>query len=382
MFSFLAINKLAININLHVTKATAISEPSDLAARKSSPWILNPAADILFCCGGAAWLLFILQNSISYFLAPSLVQMTSLTILTCSHLFSEAHVSATLFKIYRNKDTRERFAISTLWQPIIAAALCIVALKYTTFLGVLLKIYFLWLYQHFTGQAYGLILLYCIKSNYVMSKIDKSILAVLLYITASVPITYQLGQEAGSMKEFLGIDLPPWNFLPLQIHQFSQIMLLTVIIIFVLKLASNGARQSNQFPLPAILTLLTIVVGLSADQQQFGELWFYLPAFFHATQYLTITASQYIKEASNLAKAAQPKLAWKQVAIEEGLNYYKNLLLISVAIYVLLPVLIHFLGFNWQSSFASVFVVINLHHFATDAIIWKLRDKKTLRELV
>src|SRR5262245_59495387 len=75
-------------------------------------WILHPAIDLLFCCGGLVWLLFAFHY---FFVAPShnetLVSALSLLVILGTHVLSETHTSATLFRAYRTRETRERYAL-------------------------------------------------------------------------------------------------------------------------------------------------------------------------------------------------------------------------------------------------------------------------------
>ena len=51
-------------------------------------------------------------------------------------------------------------------------------------------------------------------------------------------------------------------------------------------------------------------------------------------------------------------------------------------IYVAMPRLLQEFGFSYTLAFATVFVTINIHHFLTDAAIWKLKDQKVRKVLL
>jgi hypothetical protein len=56
--------------------------------------------------------------------------------------------------------------------------------------------------------------------------------------------------------------------------------------------------------------LTTIIVSFIAIGEVHNTLWLLLPAFFHSTQYLVLTATQYLKEtAPSPLPAGKPSLA-------------------------------------------------------------------------
>lgn len=342
------------------------------------PWILNPVLDLLFCCGGLVWILLLFQDCILSNLNSRWSQIAATITLSSAHLFAEAHVSATFFKIYQSKESRQQFRLCSFWQTILTLCVCLAGLFFPPVTAALLKLYLLWVYQHFTGQAYGLILIYCMKAKFTLSAFERAILSLLLNCTAIEAITRQLLPSTESPQYFLGIDLPVWNFIPTQIHSTVYYLLLATIFVFAYIIIMRALKQQNLFPIPALLLLVTIVTAIST--QLADRLWIYLPAFFHATQYLAITASQYIKQQDGQSTPSNE--VWRKVVSLQGLNYYSNLLVLSVLLYVLVPAFLQLLGFPQALSFATIFVVLNLHHFASDAIIWKMRDPKTRSQLI
>jgi hypothetical protein len=320
----------------------------------------------------------VVQDLVLPVVNPSLAPTMGLVILASSHLFGEAHISATLFRIYGSDDMRNRFKTCTIWLPFLGLLLCVAGLFHPFVTAVMLKVYLLWVFQHFVGQAYGLCLLYCQKRHYTLSIFDKKLLLLMLNSAAAMAITAQLTSNNFSTENFLGQALPDWGFLPHSINTFCALLLQASVGALCVQICWKSLVGRQYFPLPALLMLLTVIATFTSNPS--ASLWLYLPAFFHATQYLAVTVSQYLKERQAAAENARD--IWKQIAQPVGLKYYSNLLVIAVLLYVLLPTLLSFCGFPRELTFASVFAVVNLHHFLTDMTIWKMRDSKTRNSLV
>jgi hypothetical protein len=55
---------------------------------------------------------------------------------------------------------------------------------------------------------------------------------------------------------------------------------------------------------------------------------------------------------------------------------------IGIFIYGGLPGLLQDFGFDYKVAFATIFCVINFHHFLIDAAIWRLRDPRVRNLLI
>src|SRR5262249_23760525 len=97
---------------------------------KVNGWILNPAIDLIFCCGGIVWLLlglhYLLVNVIH---VPQLEQILPLIAIAGTHAFGESHTMATLVRIYRSEESRRQYAPYARWAALGCAALAVAALS-------------------------------------------------------------------------------------------------------------------------------------------------------------------------------------------------------------------------------------------------------------
>jgi hypothetical protein len=145
-------------------------------ASSTYPWIFGPAFDLIFCCGGAVWLLFILQE-FARPLAGAIMNpvMTAIVILS-AHPWGEMHISATLFRIYESADSRKRHSVLCFWLAALAVLMFVCGTLVPELTGAYLRIYFLWIVQHYVGQSYGFVLLSAIKEPISWKKLISSCL--------------------------------------------------------------------------------------------------------------------------------------------------------------------------------------------------------------
>lgn len=345
-------------------------------------WIINPVCDLVFCCGGLIWLLCLAHCSLILF-DPSarLLMLFSACVEPVVHGFSEPHIAATLHRSFGNTQLRRRFFLHQSLVSALVLGLLVLGLTVQGFIGVLLKIYFLWVIQHFTAQSYGLVLLYCYKNNYALSQLDKRILSALMNCTALLAVVRQLSSAEFAPAEFLGQQIPVWGVLPIFAFHLCSFFLQVAILLFVFRCVANYFSLRKIFPIPALLIIITSIAIFATGTQLFGVLYLYAPAFFHAAQYLVLTLSCHLKGERDKHSLFAEKTHGESCIIV-CLNYYLLLLLISALVFLVFPAILRTFGVSYQFAFANVFCIFGLHHFATDATIWKLRDPQVRKSVV
>jgi hypothetical protein len=103
--------------------------------------------------------------------------------------------------------------------------------------------------------------------------------------------------------------------------------------------------------------------------------------WFHSSQYLVITSAFYLKEkglpenmpVSEIAKMLLKPAFWK---------YYLLLFSTGFIVFFLLPNWLTSHGAEKAIALAAVYIAFNLHHYITDALIWKLRDPSIQKLLI
>lgn len=327
------------------------------------------------------WLLFAFDrlvmepaNNISLFYAMGLCTILS------THALSETHIAATLARVYKSPERRQQFSLYTHWAALCCALLGIAGLFVQGMTPLLAKIYMLWIPQHFTAQTYGFVLMYCYRAGYRLSALQKNTLRVLFTATALFAALRQLTYKSWNPDGFLAQRLPFWGPLPEWMIQVCAGVLIMSAVLTTLLVVRTAVADGRSMPLPAILTLITGVLIFVVGRNVAGELWVYVPAFYHGSQYVVLSIVYFLREGRD--RAAVAGTTSSDLFGSSGLRYQGLLLLLAIAIFIGLPRMLGEIGVDYTLAFAIVFVCFNLHHLVTDQAIWKLRDPKVRNVLL
>ncbi|HEY9716197.1 MAG TPA: hypothetical protein V6C69_01905 [Trichormus sp.] len=339
------------------------------------PWILHPVIDILFVCGGLMWLAIGAYFALNLHLDASTALV--LTIL-CNLVTSQVHQPATLYRVYKSPRTRKQVGkVVTIW-GVVVIALATQALFSPTFTGFLLLATLVWSLQHLLAQSYGIVLIYCYKRNYILSKYEKQSLIWLINSTI-VYLIIRLFSLPITNRPIVGGNLPAWlGQLPDLFLTGATVALQIATVWFAFLVVRKWKREGKIFPLPALLTLCTsLMIPTVSANPLFAVL---VQNLFHSTQYNVVTVAYYLKERGLPADLPLSQIH-TQLLKKPAINYYCFLLVLGVTLSVVFPVCLVFVGF--QATAATVcYCAVNLHHYFADAAIWKLRDPEVRKLLV
>lgn len=348
-----------------------------LAAKNPNPWILNPALDLLFVCGGLVWIFNLLHTVAAQAIVLNpVLQIQLMLVVIGTHIFAEGHITATLARVYRNDTVRESLSAYTYWAALGCASLILAGLYVPGMAGIIAKIYLLWVVQHFTAQTFGIGLVYCYKRGYYFKNSERMIFSLLMNSTAAHAIIQQLTVKSIGSAPFMGIAIPFWGSLPGWILTASTYFLISSAIVFTAVVVKKFLRDKQIMPLPAILTILTGILIFTIGFDAGNILWLYVPIFYHGSQYLAISTSIHLKEHGLPQNTSHHDIA-KLLTDKPALRYFGLIALLAIGIFIGVPRILEQLGFNYTIAFVSVFCSVSIHHFITDQAIWKLRDKKT-----
>jgi hypothetical protein len=368
-----------------------VDGPAEKPAEKAAAgapygWILSPFLDMFFTCGGLMWCLlaaYLVAVSAfgqgtgdghqNFLLAMSVLGVGGLAI-------ADMHNCATIVRLYETKEIRDGlWRITKLGPVLIAGALLFGLLP--PIMSFLAKIYLLLVAQHFTAQTYGIALIYCFKRGYQMSEFDKSMLKGLLRATMLVAVVRQLSLSEYSKTTIFGVPALDFFILPAYANYFSMFVFACIAIAFFYGVARKAVLEQQFMPAPVVLLLVTTLAIFIAGADLLGQMWLFVPAFFHASQYLVVTTSYNLKRQGLPEGVGTSEIA-TQLVSRTNVEYWSLLLFISLFLYAALPIFIsRFFGLDFQYAFGMVFVIVNLHHFVADHAIWRLRDPK-IRQLL
>ncbi len=350
----------------------------------SSPWILNPLLDYLFVAGGMLWILWGL-SALGTATKNDPTSMVYGAILFCgSLLISDVHGPATLARVYTSATTPNKTRRLVTLAAVIFIALGLPCLFNPGLAAIFTKITLLWGVQHYTAQTYGVVMIYSMKRKFNLAPFERLVVqnllrAQILFVWTRA-CTYK---EYGSLN-FMGLDIPFWGPLPIGFLIFSQFALVLMMIAFVLTFAYRFYSERRLLPLPAILSIVSVITLTFLARDNFNYLIGVI--FYHASQYLAITYSYYLRELALKRAQANPTTAppaLKEVFFSRpSLLYYASILLVGLFITFLLPKGIAFFGISFTLALCVVYSVFNCHHYLADSFIWRIRDEKVRQLLV
>mgnify|MGYP003384578919 CR=1 FL=1 len=347
------------------------------------PWILHPVLDLLLCCGGILGLFCLLL-----FLAPTVFCRSSQigqTIVIFSLItLSMPHGIASYLRVYNSAHTEKKVKVqATLlalvcavagWSTLVSDPAWFIFAHVTWYLGV----------EHLFKQSYGIALVYCYKRKYYLKKWEQKLFLFAVQMgTIHTVVAVFTGPDVRILNRSIG---PPC--LPAWADEVTQILLYVAIAAFAAVCLRKYKQEGKVFPLPAALCMFVsycyqgalpflvrdpVVAALAVSPN------------LHLTQYIAVTTAFHLKETGLPENVPLSKIA-SQLCRPVALKYFAFLLgagfITSIWIIPQVWVLGMNLGFNIQRVAVAVFMVVNVHHYLVDALIWKQKDPDIRRLLI
>ncbi|MEZ4487152.1 MAG: hypothetical protein R3F51_06175 [Cyanobacteriota/Melainabacteria group bacterium] len=355
------------------------------AAPGPYPWIINPVFDFIFITGGGVLCLMLINYLFigwtipTEFHTPS--QMFLITMMFLSqHIFADSHNTATYMRIWGSPDDRERFKFYRTWLVYSCIPIFVLGLLKPDFTSALVYLYLITVFWHYAAQTFGISLIYCYKRGYYLKNWEKEIFRWFILSMSGYVIIRFLTYQTFSPRNFYGVPIPFWGPLPEVLFNAAQFIFYILTFLFIFVVLKKFIMEKKLIPLPSVLLVLTVsCLGLSKDTSN-AMMWFYVPGFFHGSQYLAVCLSYYLKEKGMPEGMSTWDIA-KVAVTAPGLKYVGTVILTGCFFYVGIPHFFMQLGFDYAMVGGLVLGVVNYHHFITDAAIWRLRDKRC-RELL
>ncbi|MGD9683573.1 MAG: hypothetical protein AB7W16_20600 [Candidatus Obscuribacterales bacterium] len=336
----------------------------------SGRWFVSPAVDLLFCCGGALWLLVASHYAFGWQLRYAMdgpgVFAGSVAALIGVICLSDAHVAASLFRFYGTDKLRQRSRAVSYLIPAALACLGVASLFNTTVLALGLRAYLLLITHHLAWQTYGIVLLYCRKQGSMLSPQRK--LGLKLFFSALT--LHGMAQQLGNPK-FLSVGSifsTPFLTVPEGVLATTQAVLIAALLLVALQ--NLRASTHDRLPFACWLLLGTSVLIYSFAIEILQVFWLYVPAFFHGSQYIVVLASTRLSGGQR-DQDRRSRSVLSELGRDENTGFWLWAMAIGVAIYIGIPTTLSHFGFNLITAFNAVFWSVNLFHFAIDAVMWK-----------
>ena len=329
----------------------------------ASVWLYGPWLDLVVGC--SAWSAPLLL--LSYVSIASSTRAWSLVFYALALFFNYPHYMATIYRAYRRPEDFQKYRIFTVYTTALVLLTVLLSHFWLGILPFIFTLYLTWSPWHYSGQNYGLFMMFARRAGASPSKAERRALYG-AFITSYLILF--LGFHSGSSSDPLFISLG----IPLLVGRWGQIGLGAVFLALSVyglsgleraigwrKLAPCLTLFSSQFLWFLLPAAMSLIKGMEIPQSRYST---GVLAVMHSAQYLWITSYYARREASQA-----PGRSWRPWA------YFGVLVAGGIALFVPGPWLAsRIFHHDFSASFLIFTALVNLHHFILDGAIWKLRD--------
>jgi tetratricopeptide (TPR) repeat protein len=362
---------------LHRDPRVADNEPVSTPAAGRPLWLFGPRSDLLIGCGLLYAITFALCLTYGKQLRSAQPDLTPHLI---GLLIGTPHYGATLLRVYEKRSERRAYALFTVWATLAVVGAFTAALWVPALGSFLVTLYLTWSPWHYTGQNYGLAVMFLRRGGVDLAPNLKrwlylsflfSFLLVLMGLHRSVPGVDPAAYFAnGTRFQPIGIPAPLANAAGAAFFAASLFSLARAAIGLraaprrvLVAAGSLALSQILWFSLPFAVNVLGVVTRLDPLQFEFRPQYFLWIGAAHSAQYLWVTA-YYARESG----------PW-----HGQLGNYARVLLVGSAAFALPAMLFGTRGIGplaFDRGLGEIVeAAVNLHHFILDGAIWKLRGR-------
>jgi len=341
------------------------------AKEQSALWIYNPGLDLIVGCG--AWSAPLLL--LSYFSAASSARAWSVAFYVLALFFNYPHYMATIYRAYHRSEDFQKYRIFTVHITALMLLTLLLSHFWLRLLPWIFTIYLTWSPWHYSGQNYGLFMMFARRAG---ADPDRSTRRALYGAFVASYLILFLGFHTGPSTDPLFLSLG----IPAVVSRWEQIILIVAFVglstFGLSRLASaTGWRKlipsltlfSSQFLWFLLPAAISLIRGLEIPQNRYSS---GVLAVMHSAQYLWITSYYARREAcgeTSSETSNQPGRNWRPLA------YFGVLVVGGIALFVPGPWLAsRAFHHDFTASFLIFTALVNIHHFILDGAIWKLRD--------
>lgn len=332
------------------------------------PWIYNSWLDLIVGCGGWSAPLLL----ISYLSLASSARTWSVVFYVLALFFNYPHYMATIYRAYHRAEDFQKYRVVTVHITGLMLLTLVLSHVWLGLLPWIFTIYLTWSPWHYSGQNYGLFMMFARRAG---AEPDKTTTRALYSAFIASYLILFLSFHTGASSDLLFISLG----IPAVISKWEQVILGAAFLTLSIFGFSRLARATEWKRLVPCVTLfssqflwfflpaaISLVKGLSIPQNRYST---GVLAVMHSAQYLWITSYYALREAKASDPAVASERSWHPLA------YFGVLILGGIALFVPGPWMASRL---WHHDFTASFLVftalVNIHHFILDGAIWKLRD--------
>jgi tetratricopeptide (TPR) repeat protein len=342
------------------------------APARSSLWVYNPWLDLVVGCG--AWSAPLLL--LAYFSQASNTLAWSVAFYALALFFNYPHYMATIYRAYHRAEDFQKYRVFTVHITALLLVTLFLSHYWLRLLPWIFTIYLTWSPWHYSGQNYGLFMMFVRRAG---SDPDKSARRALYSAFIVSYLILFLSFHTGPSTDPLFLSLG----IPAVVSRWEQVILGVAFVALSAfgfaglaratewrKLIPSLTLLSSQFLWFLLPTAISLIKHIDIPQNRYSS---GVLAVMHSAQYLWITSYYARREATSdrpsKGSKATRKRDWRPLA------YFGVLVVGGIALFVPGPWLAS-LAFHhdFTASFLIFTALVNIHHFVLDGAIWKLRD--------
>ena len=329
--------------------------------------IISPLVDYL-CAGGLSLIVLVpllLSGRTDLVLMGTGAQAWVLTAINMPHFMASYRL------VYRSREMILRHKWASIYIPLILVLYIGVALWEAQDSDLLVKLLILisstYLAWHYTGQVWGMMASYAHLEGLAFDRAERTLIRTSLRILLAWHVTWAL---------YVGLR-DPSRFRPL--YALVSAGTLVAFVVGGVGLLKMRRRTGRLPPARALMAWIALFVWYAAMARDLKAIFWI--QIFHAIQYLAFP----IRVEINRTEAAQMRSAGR-LAAHMSL-YVAGLLVVSYVVSRVVPtaamtVVANIFGERpGDAAPILILMFINIHHYFTDGVIWKISDPEVRKEL-
>lgn len=337
----------------------------------ASPWIYGPWLNLIVGCGAWSAPLLLLGAVVQ----ESHAHAWAVTFYALAFVFNYPHFMATVYRVYHTREEFERYRIFTVHITLLLVLTAIVLHGWFRLVPWIFTLYICWSPWHYTGQNFGLLMMFVRRSGIALTAIERRVLQ-LAFVASYVMLLVGFETDASNDPLILSLGLPLKASLVARLLLGASFLILGCFV-FTRLVRRSSARTAlapgilflSQFLWFVLPTLVELYSKGQIPQTRYSS---GILAILHSTQYLWIT-SYYAQREANAAG----NTGWRMW------SYFGTLFAGGVALFVPAPwIMSTVFHYDFTTSFLIFTALVNIHHFILDGAVWKLRDSRIASLLI
>jgi len=341
------------------------------AGGAARPWIYGPWLDLVVGCG--AWSAPLL--AVAMWLTPGGTHGWATAFYFLALVFNYPHFMATVYRAYHTRADFDKYRFFTVHLTLLLALTGAIVHVFPALLPWLFTLYICWSPWHYTGQNYGLMMMFSRRAGATVAEPDRRWLRA-AFIASYLMLLASFETGGSSDPLILSLGIPAKFTLPGRLALGGAFAIFCVLGFDRLirergwkAMAAPVTLAVTQFSWFVLPTLLELRAAYQIPQTRYSS---GILAVMHSAQYLWITSYYQRRE----AKAAGES-GWRMA------GYFLTLVAGGIALFIPGPWLVsRIFHFDFTSSFLIFTAIVNIHHFLLDGAVWKLRDTRIASLLI